>query len=93
MRSRNRIWARFCDGFGASLVLPARVVPVLTEDLEPSRGFIGRQQVIGRQNMALADCLAGQGQLGMLAGEPGIGKTRTALELARYAEIRGVRVF
>jgi predicted ATPase len=36
--------------------------------------------------------VAGQGQLVMLAGEPGIGKTRTAQELASYAESLGSRV-
>ena len=36
--------------------------------------------------------LTGQGRIVMLAGEPGIGKTRTAQELAALAEIRGARV-
>ena len=35
---------------------------------------------------------AGQGRLLLLAGEPGIGKTRTAEELATYARVRGARV-
>ena len=41
---------------------------------------------------ALDDVLAGQGRLVMLAGEPGIGKTRTAQELAALAEERGTKV-
>ena len=41
---------------------------------------------------ALDDALAGQGRLVMLAGEPGIGKTRTAQELASYAVSRGAQV-
>ncbi|PKB76018.1 MAG: hypothetical protein BZY85_06260 [SAR202 cluster bacterium MP-SAtl-SRR3965592-G1] len=42
---------------------------------------------------AAMDCVvAGQGQLVMLSGEPGIGKTRTAQELASYAESLGSRV-
>jgi len=35
---------------------------------------------------ALEDTLSGQGKLVMLVGEPGIGKTRTAQELAAHAE-------
>jgi len=38
------------------------------------------------------DALEGRGQIVMLAGEPGIGKTRTAQELASYAESRGAQV-
>ncbi len=41
---------------------------------------------------ALEDALAGQGRLAMLVGEPGIGKTRTAQELATHAESRGFQV-
>ena len=41
---------------------------------------------------ALDDALPGQGRLVMLAGEPGIGKTRTAQELAGYAQTLGVQV-
>ena len=41
---------------------------------------------------ALDDALSGQGRLVMLAGEPGIGKTRTAQELASYAEGQGAKV-
>ena len=41
---------------------------------------------------AMDRVVAGQGQLVMLAGEPGIGKTRTAQELVSYAESLGSRV-
>ena len=41
---------------------------------------------------ALDDSLAGRGRVVMLAGEPGIGKTRIAEELAGLAEQRGARV-
>ena len=41
---------------------------------------------------ALEDALAGHGRLVMLAGEPGIGKTRIAQELAAVAEQRGANV-
>jgi len=41
---------------------------------------------------ALAEAKNGRGQIAMLAGEPGIGKTRIAQELARHAESEGGRV-
>ena len=41
---------------------------------------------------ALDDALSGQGRMVMLVGEPGIGKTRTAGELASYAEQQGANV-
>jgi predicted ATPase len=40
----------------------------------------------------LQDALAGRGQMVMLTGEPGIGKTRVAQELAAAAQSQGVRV-
>src|SRR5919106_800201 len=50
------------------------------------RAFVGRQREMGKLKGALEDALSGQGQLLMLVGEPGIGKTRTAQELAAHAE-------
>jgi len=41
---------------------------------------------------ALDSAMAGNGRLVMLVGEPGIGKTRTARELASYAEAKGAKV-
>jgi len=41
-------------------------------------GFIGRQSELGMLTAALDEALAGKGQMVMLAGEPGIGKTRLA---------------
>ncbi len=54
--------------------------------------FVGRQQEMAELKAALNDVLSGQGRLVILAGEPGIGKTRTATELASYAEQRGAKV-
>ena len=59
---------------------------------EIGRVFVGRQQEMAALKSALDDALSGQGQLVMLAGEPGIGKTRTAQELAALAEERDARV-
>ena len=55
--------------------------------------FVGRQREMAQLRAALDDALGGRGRLVMLAGEPGIGKTRTAQELAMLAEQRGAQVF
>jgi tetratricopeptide (TPR) repeat protein len=54
--------------------------------------FVGRQREMGELKAALEEALSGQGRLVMLTGEPGIGKTRTAQELAFHAEARGTQV-
>ena len=64
----------------------------LTNNTPRESGFIGRRQELAILAAALDDALAGQGQMVMLAGEPGIGKTRLAQELARQAQDRGTQV-
>ncbi|MCH7737912.1 MAG: AAA family ATPase [Chloroflexi bacterium] len=54
--------------------------------------FIGRQPELAVLTTALDDALSGRGQMTMLAGEPGIGKTRLAQELASHAESLGAQV-
>ena len=54
--------------------------------------FVGRQREMGELKAALEDALSGRGRLVTLVGEPGIGKTRTALELATYAGLRKAQV-
>ena len=54
--------------------------------------FVGRLQEVAVLEAALHDALAGRGRIVMLAGEPGIGKTRTAQELATYAKEKGAQV-
>jgi tetratricopeptide (TPR) repeat protein len=54
--------------------------------------FVGRQREMEELTSALEGTLSGQGQLAMLAGEPGIGKTRTATELANRARSQGANV-
>ena len=54
--------------------------------------FVGRQREMGELKAALEDALSGRGRLVTLVGEPGIGKTRTARELATYAGLRGAQV-
>jgi len=54
--------------------------------------FVGRNQEMGELKAALEDALSGRGRLVTLVGEPGIGKTRTAQELATYAGLRHAQV-
>ena len=56
------------------------------------RQFVGRSREMDVLRAALAEAKNGRGQIAMLAGEPGIGKTRIAQELARHAESEGGRV-
>ena len=64
----------------------------MTTKASSNRVFVGRQREMLTLTAAMADVLAGQGRLAMLAGEPGIGKTRTAQELAAHAETLGAQV-
>jgi DNA-binding CsgD family transcriptional regulator len=54
--------------------------------------FVGRERELAQLNAALGDAISRQGRLVMLVGEPGIGKTRTAEELAGLARQRGAVV-
>jgi tetratricopeptide (TPR) repeat protein len=55
--------------------------------------FVGRAHELGELRAGLAAVISGRGQLFMLTGEPGIGKTRLADELGTYARTLGVSVF
>ena len=88
----NRESARFCDGCGIILDAAEAGTPTLLDDFLPSTDFVGRRQELAELKVALDDAISGQGRLVMLAGEPGIGKTRTTQELATYAETRGAQV-
>jgi len=50
--------------------------------------FVGRQRELDALRGAFDEACAGRGRIVMLAGEPGIGKTRTAQELAVHAAAR-----
>jgi hypothetical protein len=51
--------------------------------------FVGRERELSELGAALAEAEGGRGSLFMLAGEPGIGKSRLAAELAARARERG----
>jgi DNA-binding CsgD family transcriptional regulator len=54
--------------------------------------IVGRAEELHALNIALDEALAGQGVLWVLAGPPGIGKTRLAQEIEVYARLRGATV-
>jgi class 3 adenylate cyclase/tetratricopeptide (TPR) repeat protein len=54
--------------------------------------FVGRVSELERLSGRLADAVAGRGGLVLVAGEPGIGKTRLMEELAERAEGPGARM-
>ncbi|MEZ4503081.1 MAG: protein kinase [Dehalococcoidia bacterium] len=54
--------------------------------------FVGREGELERLRTAVDQAFAGHGSVAMVVGEPGIGKTRTCLELETYARMRGGRV-
>jgi DNA-binding winged helix-turn-helix (wHTH) protein len=53
------------------------------------RPFVGRIDVMRNLDARLAEAEQGRGQLCLLSGEPGIGKTRCAEELIAHARARG----
>ena len=59
----------------------------------PNRLFVGREHEQQVLRAAIDAVRTGHGRLALLAGEAGVGKTRIAEELARYAPEHGVQVF
>ena len=68
---------------------PAAGEPVVET---PRSAFVGRERELAELVGGLDDALAGRGRLFLLAGEPGIGKSRLAEELIAQARVRGARV-
>lgn len=52
--------------------------------------FVGRESELASLRATCDAAMAGTGRIVMLAGEPGIGKTRTASELVEYAKVLGL---
>lgn len=60
--------------------------------MSDSVAFVGRSAELATLSAGLDEALAGRGRFFLLVGEAGIGKTRTAEELATLATARGARV-
>src|ERR1700730_11712398 len=71
---------------GLGLRRPEAFIPASTDT------FVGRQRELEVLKGAFEQACAGYGRIVMLAGEPGIGKTRTAQELAGHAAQRDATV-
>ncbi len=54
--------------------------------------FVGREAELTRLRSAFDEAYAGRGNLVMLVGEPGCGRTRTVREVETYARMRGARI-
>jgi DNA-binding SARP family transcriptional activator len=72
---------------------PAVAVRADPEAGDPARtGFVGRGDELSALVGRLSAAAAGSGSVVLLGGEPGIGKTRLAEEVAAIAAARGMRV-
>ena len=58
----------------------------------PENLFVGRTDILEHLDKALQRATDGRGQLHMLVGEPGIGKTRLAEQVCEAAKKRGMEV-
>jgi signal transduction histidine kinase/tetratricopeptide (TPR) repeat protein len=79
--------------------LPSRqggeLLPGIEQVLAETAGagvFVGREREIETLRNLFEEAAAGRGRMVLLSGEAGIGKTRTANELATYASSRGAEV-
>ena len=70
----------------------ALMMEVRGADLLPRMRFVGRDQELARLRTRLDALQSGSGSVVMLVGEPGIGKTRTVEEFAKYARGGGATV-
>ncbi len=70
---------------------PAQAVTTAPPSARPGR-LLGRAAELARLQAALADALAGQGRVMLVAGDAGIGKTRLAEALAERAREAGATV-
>ncbi len=76
------------DEFGKSVVLSAsRVIQRPATSV-----FVGREKEFAELQRRLNAAIAGEGQFAVVAGEPGIGKTRLLEELKNLAVVRKIRV-
>jgi len=71
---------------------PAAAEPAAGLRRAIQRRFVGREQELATLKRAVDAALGGRGTLLMVAGEPGIGKTRLSEEAGVYAQLRGAQM-
>jgi class 3 adenylate cyclase/tetratricopeptide (TPR) repeat protein len=79
-----------CEVAWEPLPEPAVPLPPLLTDIE--RIFVAREEELARLDQLWREAAAGQRRVALLAGEPGVGKTRLAAELARKVHDQGSAV-
>src|SRR5436190_3315536 len=87
-------WAEGND-YTRQLFHPVRTWPMQVDPATGGLGdglFVGRQHEIEQLEAAFAEAASGRPRLAFLVGEPGIGKTSTAQELAGRAAETGALV-
>ena len=72
-------------------VTPVERADMAADVLEARGAFVGRRSELDQLLAGLADAFAGRGRLFLVAGEPGIGKSRLAAEVVHHARVRGAR--
>jgi class 3 adenylate cyclase len=82
------------DALESALDEKAQPDPATENPLDSLAGgvFVGRERELEQMRETVDRALSGHGGLQLLVGEPGIGKTRAAEELATYARVNGARV-
>src|SRR5919109_2882684 len=66
--------------------------PVQTREALPSDLFVGRVEETATLRARVEDARAGRGSVVLAGGDPGIGKTRLAEQIASHATDSGMRV-
>jgi class 3 adenylate cyclase len=72
--------------------LPVPMVPLPSFLMGVGRIFVGRDEPLGRLTRLWKEAAAGKRQVALTAGEPGIGKTRLAAQLAQILHAEGALV-
>ncbi|HKY75966.1 MAG TPA: AAA family ATPase [Acidimicrobiia bacterium] len=75
---------------GEPLAVPAVPLPALLRGM--GRVFVGRERELGELEQRWKEASAGELRLALVAGEPGVGKTRLAGEMAARLHARGATV-
>jgi predicted ATPase len=65
------------------------MLEVLPFSLTDRTSFVGRDSEVSTIREVVDRALSGRGSLVMLMGEPGVGKSRLAIEIAEYASRKG----